>query len=149
MLSSHWQPLRFLSLSHIFCLCHHSLAQFCERWVLRNENGALFVISWIQNLLDTSHLHYFHVQTPVIIFRAVRQHGISFSAFIISVCSRTRFAVLDNCAVSEIVLEWGITAEQFSQPSEVWKEWENWKQCAGAWNSWRQKDHWAGCCAVL
>lgn len=33
-----------------------------------------------------------------------------------------RFAMLDNCAVSEIVLEWGITAEQFSQPSEVWKE---------------------------
>lgn len=126
MLSSHWQSLRFLSLSHIFCPCHPSLAQFCERWVLRNENRVLFVISWIQNLLDTSLLHYFHVQNPVIIFRAVRHRGISFSAFIINVCSTTRFAVLrvlDNCAVSEIVLEWGITAEKFSQLSEVvWKE---------------------------
>lgn len=31
--------------------------------------------------------------------------------------------MLDNCAASEIVLEGGITAEQFSQHSEVvWKE---------------------------
>lgn len=73
-----------------------------------------------------STLHYFHVQNPVIVFRGVRQHGISFSAFISGVCSTIRFAVLrvlDNCAASEVVPEWGITGEQFSQRSEVvWKE---------------------------
>lgn len=40
----------------------------------------------MQNLLDASLLHYFHVLNPVIIFRDVRESGISFSSLIISVC---------------------------------------------------------------
>lgn len=102
-----------------------------------------------------STLHYFHVQNPVIVLRAVRQHGISFSAFIISVCSTIRFAVLrvlDNCAASDCA---GVRDHWRAALTAEWrclerkKVWDNWKQRAGAWNSWRQKEHWAGRCAVL
>lgn len=125
MLSSHWQSLRFLSLSHIFC---PSSLFSTVLWKMGFEKWKWNSVCNQLNTKSVGHstLHYFHVQNPVIVFRAVRQHGISFSAFISGVCSTIRFAVLrvlDNCAASEVVPGWGITGEQFSQRSEVvWKE---------------------------